>query len=89
VLTTPHRKSLSYYEVFHKDCDLKIILRGLRWAEQLACMGSRTGTYGVLVRIPEGKRPLGNPRRRWEDNIKIQLQRVGWGEGRCMDWIAF
>ena len=47
----------------------------------MACMGDRRGAYGVLVRIPEGKRSLGRPRRRWEDNIKIQLQQVGWGHG--------
>ena len=39
--------------------------------------------YGVLVQTPEGKRPLGRPRYRWEDNIKIDLQEVGWG----LDWI--
>jgi hypothetical protein len=41
------------------------------------------GAYRVLVERPEGKRPLGRPRRRWEDNIKMDLQQVGWG----MDWI--
>ena len=40
--------------------------------------------YGVLVGKPEGKRPLGRPRRRWEDNIKMDLQEVGCGG---MDWI--
>jgi hypothetical protein len=40
--------------------------------------------YKILVGRPEGRRPLGRPRRRWEDNIKIDLQEVGW-EG--MDWI--
>jgi len=38
----------------------------------------------VLVGKPEGKRPLGRPRHRWEDNIKMDLQEVGWG---CMNWI--
>ena len=47
-------------------------------------MGERRGVYRVLVRKPEGKRPLGTPRRRWEDNIKIHLQEVGCG---VMDWI--
>ena len=42
------------------------------------------GVYRVLVGKPEGKRPLGRPRRRWEDNIKMDLQKVGCG---CMDWI--
>jgi len=47
-------------------------------------MGERRGVYRVLVGKPEGKRPLGRPRCRWEDNIKMDLQEVGW---RDMDWI--
>ena len=47
-------------------------------------MGESRGCYRVLVEKPEGKRPLGRPRRRWEDNIKIYLQKVGCGG---MDWI--
>jgi len=42
-------------------------------------MGESRGVYGVLVRKPEGKRPLRRPRRRWEDNIKMDLQDVGCG----------
>jgi len=47
-------------------------------------MGGRKGAYRVLVGKPEGKTPLGRPRLRWEDNIKIDLQEVGCG---VMDWI--
>jgi len=47
-------------------------------------MGKRRGVYRVMVGKPEGKRPFGRPRRRWEDNIKIDLQEVGC---RGMDWI--
>jgi hypothetical protein len=47
-------------------------------------MGERRGVYMVLLGKPEGKKPLGRPRRRWEDNIKMNLQEVGCG---CMDWI--
>jgi hypothetical protein len=47
-------------------------------------MGERRGVYKVLVGKPEGKRPLGRPRRRWEDNIKMDLQEVECG---VMDWI--
>ena len=47
-------------------------------------MGERKGVYRVLVGKPEGKRPLGRPRRRWEVNIKMDLQEVGCGD---MDWI--
>jgi len=46
--------------------------------------GERRGVYGVLVKKPEGKRPLGRPRRRWGDNIKMDIQEVGCGG---MDWI--
>jgi hypothetical protein len=41
-------------------------------------MGERRGAYSVLVGKPEGRRPLGRPRRRWEDNIKIYLREVVW-----------
>jgi hypothetical protein len=47
-------------------------------------MGESRSVYGVLVGKPEGKRPLGRPRRRWEDNIKMDLQEVGCGS---MVWI--
>ena len=50
----------------------------------MARMGEGRGVYKVLVGKPEGKRPLGRPRRRWEDNIKMALQEVGKG---CGDWI--
>jgi hypothetical protein len=43
-----------------------------------------SGAYSVVVGRPEGRRPLGRPRRRWEDNIKMDLQEVGWGS---VDWI--
>jgi len=47
-------------------------------------MGERRDVYRVLVGKPEGKRPVGSPRLRWEDNIKMDLQEVGFGG---MDWI--
>jgi len=50
----------------------------MRWAGHVSCNGERRGVYRVLVWIPEGKRSLGKPRRRWEDNIKMNLQEVGW-----------
>jgi len=56
----------------------------MRWAGHVARMGERRGDYRVLVGKSEGKRPVGRPRRRWEDNIKMDLQEVGC-EG--MDWI--
>ena len=51
--------------------------RRMRWAGYVACMGEGRGEYRVLVGKPEGKRPLGRPRRRWEDNVKMDLQEVG------------
>ena len=50
----------------------------------MARIGERRGVYRVLVGKPEGKRPLGRPRHRWEDNIEMDLQEVGCG---VMDWI--
>jgi hypothetical protein len=44
-------------------------------------MGERRGAYKALVGKPEGRRPLGRPRHRWEDNIKMDLREVGWGRG--------
>jgi len=58
--------------------------RRMRWAGHVACMGERRGVYRVLVGKSEGNRPLGRPRHRWEDNIKMDLQEVGCGD---MDWI--
>ena len=53
--------------------------RKLRWAGHVAYMGERRGAYTVLVGKPEGRRPHGRPRHRWEDNIKMDLREVGWG----------
>jgi hypothetical protein len=49
----------------------------MRWAELVARMGKGRGVYRVLVEKPEGNRQLGRPRRRWEDNIRMDLQEVG------------
>jgi len=53
--------------------------RRMRWAGHIAHLGERRGIYSVLVGKSEGKRPLGRPRLRWEDNIKMDLQDVGGG----------
>ena len=58
--------------------------RRMRWAGHVARMGEGRGMHRVLVGKPEGKRPLGRPRRRWEDNIKMDLREVG---GSCGDWM--
>ena len=51
--------------------------RRMNWVGHVARMGDRRGVYRVLVEKPEGKRPLGRPRRRWEDNIKMDFEEVG------------
>ena len=53
--------------------------RRMRWAGHVTGVRERRGTYWVLVGKPEGKRPLGTPRHRWEDNIKMDLKKVGFG----------
>ena len=58
--------------------------RRMRWAGHVARMVKKRCVYSVLVGTPEAKRPLGEPRRSWEDNIKMDLQEVGCGG---MDWI--
>jgi hypothetical protein len=58
--------------------------RRLRWAGHVACMGEGRGVYRVLVGKPEGRRPLGRPKRRGEDNIRMDLREEGCG---CVDWI--
>ena len=55
----------------------------MRWAGHVARMGERRGVYRVLLGKPEGKRPMGRPRHRWEDTIKMDLQEVGGG---CGNW---
>ena len=58
--------------------------RRMRWAGNVGRMGEGRGVHMILVGKPEGKRPLGRPRRIWEDNIKMDLQEVGGG---CGDWM--
>ena len=53
--------------------------RRMRWAGHVARMGEKMGVYRVLVGKPEGRRPLGRPRRRWMDDIRLDLQEVGCG----------
>jgi hypothetical protein len=59
--------------------------RRMRWARYVARMGDEKNAYRLLVGKPEGKRPLGRPRRRWLDNIRMDLVEVGWGH---VDWIG-
>ena len=59
--------------------------RRMTWAGHVAHMGEERGVYRILVGKTEGRRPLGRPRRRWIDNIRMDLQGVGCG---YMDWIG-
>jgi hypothetical protein len=63
------------------DIIRQIKSRRMRWAGHVARMGEGRKLYRVLVGKPEGKRPLGRPRRRWEDGIKTDLREIGWGCG--------
>jgi hypothetical protein len=59
--------------------------RSMRWAGHVERIGAKRNAYRLLVGKPEGRRPLGRPRRRWVDNIRIALGEVGWGD---VDWIG-
>ena len=59
--------------------------RRMKWAGHVARMGEERGVYRVLVGKPEGRRPLGRPRCRWVNNVRMDLQEVGCG---YMDWIG-
>ena len=71
---------------FLTKCYSVIKSRRMRWAWHVARMGVRIGAYRDLVGRPEGMRPLGKPRRRWEDNITMNVQEVSWGAWTGMIW---
>jgi hypothetical protein len=53
--------------------------RRMTWVGHVACMGEGRNVYSVLIGMPEGRRPLGRPRCRWEDGIRMDLREIGWG----------
>jgi hypothetical protein len=65
-------------------CFFKEVLRRIRWAGHVARMGAKRNAYRILVGKPEGKRPVGRRRRRWVDNIKIDLREIRKDDS---DWI--
>jgi hypothetical protein len=75
-----HNKEL--YALYSSPNIIEVIMsRILRWAGHVACMGESRGAYRVLAGKPEGRRPLRRPRLRWENNIRMFLTEVGWGQG--------
>jgi hypothetical protein len=73
-----HKKDL--YALYSSLNIIRVIKsRRLRWAGNVERMGDRRGAYRALVGKPEERRPLERPKRRWEDNIKMDLREVGWG----------
>jgi hypothetical protein len=58
--------------------------RWMRWAGNVARMEEVRGAYNILVGRPEGRRPLGRPRRRWEENNRMDIEEIGFGD---VDWI--
>jgi hypothetical protein len=67
------------FVVMHKTSNIVRVIkaRRMRWAGHVARRGSRRGVYRVLIGKPESNRPLGRPKRRWEDNIKMDLREIG------------
>ena len=71
-------------DLYSSPSVVRVIRSRIRWAVHVASMWERRGVRRALVGKSEGNGPLGRPRRRWEDNIKMNLQEVGCGG---MDWI--
>jgi hypothetical protein len=70
-----------HYLYASPDRNRQIKSRRMKWVGHVASMGEGRNVYRVLVGKPEGKRPLGRPRRGWEDGIKMDLREIGWGGG--------
>jgi hypothetical protein len=81
-----HNKEL--YALYSSPNIIRVIKsRRLRLAEHIARVGARRSAYRIVVGKPEGRRPLGRPRRRWEDNIRMDLREVGWGAQTGSIWL--
>ena len=77
-----------FYDVYRSPNNILLIKsRRMRWVGNVARMGERRGAYGVLVGRPEGKRTLERPRYSWKDNIKMDLQNVGWEAWTRVLWL--
>jgi hypothetical protein len=73
------------HNLYSSASTIKIKSRRMRWAGHVARMGEKRNVYRLLVGKPEGKRPLGRPRRKWIGNIKIDLLEIGLN---VVDWIG-
>jgi hypothetical protein len=79
-----HKEEL--HDLYSSPSIIRIIKsRGMRWASHVARRGEKRNAYRLLMGKPDGKRPLGRPRLRWVDNIRMDLGEVGWGD---VDWIG-
>jgi hypothetical protein len=79
-----HNKQL--HDLYSSPSIIRILkARRMRWVGYVARMGGKRNTYRLLVGKPEGKRPVGRPRLKWLDNIRMDLVEVGWGD---VDWIG-
>jgi hypothetical protein len=75
-----------FHDLYSSPSIIRIIkARRMRWTGHVARMGEKRNAYRLLVGKPEGRRPLGRPRHRWLDNIRMDLAKVGWGD---VDWIG-
>jgi hypothetical protein len=69
------------HDLYSSPSIIRIIKsKRMRWSGHVARMGEKRNAYRLLVGKPEGKRPLGRPRHRWVDNIRVDFGEVGWGD---------
>jgi hypothetical protein len=73
------------HDLYSSPSIITIMMMRIRWARHVARLGEKRNANRLLVGKPEGKRPLGRPRSRWVDNLKMDLVEVGWGD---VDWIG-
>jgi hypothetical protein len=73
------------HDLYSSRSIIRIMKPRMRWVGHVARMGEKRNAYRLLVGKPERKRPLGRPRRKWLDNIRMDLVEVGWGD---VDWIG-